>query len=327
VLFDISLTTILIISTDNRFRGPVSLFQGHVGHTHSTRSSILVLKDGHIHEQGNFKELMELDGLFASMWADQVSGTDDQPPSVSGASIRKKASGYSVGVPGSVEEANKNTQEVSEPVEELLPTQTFSEPDSSGNMADVQHSDLVTSQLTFSGPGSAQEEQFEFPAPIDVPDHHEVTQTTEVPIQSPTLISAPIAFPSSEVNPPVIPKDESVTIPAPTLAVTFGASVNSPPSRTGTPDPESEPKRKRISSQNFQRLARRISLTTRRQSSSSSIIPGLNFKRDQSPRVSIDDNTSRAEGSSTNDSPAGSLRGDDKGKSKKNKNKNKKGST
>jgi len=264
---------------------------------------------------------MELDGLFASMWADQVS---DHPPSSSGASIKKKASGYSVGM-GVAEEAKEDTQGVPEPVEELLPTQKFSEPDSSGKVADVRHGELVASQLTFSMPPSAQEELVEFPVSIEVPDHQEVTQSTEVPIRSPTPTSVPIVFPGTEVNQPVIRTGEPVTIPAPTMAVTFGASVNSPPSRTGTPDPENEPKRKRISSQNFQRLARRISLTTRRQSSSSSIIPGLSFKRDQSPRVSIDDNTQRAEGSSTNDSPAGSLRGDDKGKSKKNK--KKKGST
>jgi hypothetical protein len=102
-----------------------------------------------------------------------------------------------------------------------------------------------------------------------------------------------------------------------TPAVTFGLNVNSPPSRTGTPGPDDEPKRKRISSQNFQRLARRISLSTWRQSSVSSIIPG--FKRSESSmqgRASTDDNDIRAEGSTSN-SPASSVKGDDKGNSKK----------
>jgi hypothetical protein len=273
---------------------------------------------------------MELDGLFASMWANQVSRTDDHPPSVSGTSIKKKVSGYSMGASGTVEgETKENMEEAFEPVEESLPTQTFSEPDSSGKLATFQHYELAASQSTPSMPPSAQEDQedqVEFPTPVELPDHHKVMQTTEVPVQSLTPISAPITFPSSEINPPLIPRDEPAILPAPIPAVTFGASVNSPPSRTGTPDPEIEPKRKRISSQNFQRLARRISLTTRRQSSSSSIIPGFNLKRDQSPRVSTDDNGARTEGSSTNDSPAGSLRGDDKGKLKK-KEKSKKGST
>ncbi|KAJ7200820.1 hypothetical protein GGX14DRAFT_659540 [Mycena pura] len=70
---------------------------------------------------------------------------------------------------------------------------------------------------------------------------------------------------------------------------------------------------------NFQRLARRISLQTKRQglsSSIASIIPGL--KRE---RTSGDDSSLRAEGSSRNsvpDSPTASLSGDkDKDKSKK----------
>ncbi|KAG2072290.1 hypothetical protein BDR04DRAFT_1153542 [Suillus decipiens] len=37
----------------------------------------MVLKDGRIVEQGSHKELLELDGLFASMWADQISASED----------------------------------------------------------------------------------------------------------------------------------------------------------------------------------------------------------------------------------------------------------
>ena len=318
---------ILSFFPDDCVCGPVSCLQDYVGHVTKPFFSILVLKDGHIHEQGNFKELMEFDGLFASMWADQISGTDDHPPSVGGTSIKKKVSGSSMGVSGNVEgETKENMAEGFELVEESLPTQTFSEPDSSAKLATLQHYESAASQSTPSIPPSAQQEQVEFPAPVEVPDHPKVTQTTEVPVLSPIPISAPIAFPSSEINPPVIQRDEPVTFPAPTPAVTFGASVNSPPSRTGTPDPESDSKRKRISSQNFQRLARRISLTTRKQSSSSSsIIPGFNLKRDQSPRVSTDDSGARTEGSSAN-SLTSSIRGDDKGKLKK-KEKNRKGST
>jgi len=57
--------------------------------------------------------------------------------------------------------------------------------------------------------------------------------------------------------------------PAPSTGVTFSPEVDSPPSRPGTPDSNAQPKRKRISSQNFQRLARRISLGGRRGSSGS----------------------------------------------------------
>jgi ATP-binding cassette subfamily B (MDR/TAP) protein 6 len=66
---------------------------------------------------------------------------------------------------------------------------------------------------------------------------------------------------------------------AQTPGITFAQEVGTP-ERTGTPDPESETKRKRISSQNFQRLARRISVTTRRAGSISNIPILGNLRRD-----------------------------------------------
>lgn len=121
-----------------------------------------------------------------------------------------------------------------------------------------------------------------------------------------------VEFPTTSTPQPEMRRSDSPVNFTP--AVTFG--VSSPPSRTGTPGPEDEGKRKRISSQNFQRLARRISLSTRRQGSISSIIPNIpGLKRSESPRASTDDNDTRAEGTTTN-SPASSVKGDDKGKSK-----------
>ncbi|KAG2052405.1 hypothetical protein BDR06DRAFT_957682 [Suillus hirtellus] len=38
---------------------------------------IMVLKDGRIVEQGSHRELLELNGLFASMWADQISASEN----------------------------------------------------------------------------------------------------------------------------------------------------------------------------------------------------------------------------------------------------------
>ncbi|KAG0708291.1 P-loop containing nucleoside triphosphate hydrolase protein [Suillus ampliporus] len=49
---------------------------------------IMVLKDGRIVEQGSHKELLELNSLFASMWADQISASEDP----------KVSPGYDVGV-------------------------------------------------------------------------------------------------------------------------------------------------------------------------------------------------------------------------------------
>ena len=64
----------------------------------------------------------------------------------------------------------------------------------------------------------------------------------------PPSVAAPVEFPTnSEMPQPEMPRSESPASITP--AVTFGAIVNSPPSRTGTPGPEDESKRKRISSQ------------------------------------------------------------------------------
>ncbi|CAA7259242.1 unnamed protein product [Cyclocybe aegerita] len=306
----------------NLVKGRSSLSIAHRLSTIASADLILVLREGQIIEQGSFKELLAIeDGVFASMWADQVSSNDDAALSLNGSSIKKEASGYNVDTADHIS---------------LAPTQ----PDLDSN----QPSDFVTAEL----PNEEDEGATADLNATSIEDHHSdvgppsQAQDVGTPAQpemlvAPTLVaptaSSPIAFPTSsedqrESDQPEVPPVSSPPSVHPP-AVTFGPSVNSPPSRTGTPDPESEPKRKRISSQNFQRLARRISLTTRRQSSSSSIIPG--FKRDQSPRVSTDDANVRAEGSSpriSTDSPAGSLKGDDKGKLKKKdkKDKNRKGS-
>lgn len=129
------------------------------------------------------------------------------------------------------------------------------------------------------------------------PDSREASCTdTEPlgPIHAPTPITPsspfnaePLTFlttnePSTQLQP------ECITTPTQVPAVTFDANVNTPPSRTETPDLDNESKPKHMSTQNFQQLAQRISLTTQCQSSSPSIIPGL---RCDSPRVSTDDSS------------------------------------
>ncbi len=94
------------------------------------------------------------------------------------------------------------------------------------------------------------------------------------PVAFPTSDSAPIAFPTSTSD-----ETASQKAPSTTPGITFAQGVSTP-ERTGTPDPESETKRKRISSQNFQRLARRTSLTTKRAGSISGIPILGNLRRD-----------------------------------------------
>ncbi len=243
---------------------------------------ILVLKDGQIIEQGHFKELIQIsDGAFASMWADQVTSSDDP------ASIKKKVSGYSL---GTADEAGRSYKQAEALSEDVVPTEMVQHPEISDPIIETQVEKAAES----------------------VPPHTEGPSAAVLAFQSPGTQTPAEAEPTVTSGP----------------SVTFGTSAHSPPSRTGTPNPENEPKRKRISSQNFQRLARRLSLTTRRQGSTSSIIPGIPGlgKRDSSPRVSADEG-SKAESStarSSTETPDDS-KGEDKPKSKKKDKKGKKG--
>ncbi|KAG5646274.1 hypothetical protein DXG03_003870 [Asterophora parasitica] len=279
----------------NLVRGRSSLSIAHRLSTIASADVILVLKDGQIVEAGSHKELVALDGIFASMWADQVSADDHI--SLDDRSTKKEALAYIIDEAAPLVEEG---QALAVAPESSAAAEAVTE--ASTEVAQPQQGDLIDIS----------------PSEPQAPSHHEVeSSASSIPIHAPqpiSPISAPLAFPTTEDEPE--PQPERVETPQ-GPAVTFPAHLETP--RTGTPDPESEPKRKRISSQNFQRLARRISLTTRRQSSS--IIPGL--KR-ESPRVSTD----AGEGSSRNgDSPAGSIKGDDKAKLKKEKKeKNRKGS-
>ena len=278
-------------------------------------------------EQGSHKELVALDGIFASMWADQVSSTEDPAISLSDDGTKKEISGYSIEQVESapiVEELQNETSAASEnqkaiplqgtppTVPESLPTEGVPTAHSmdQGDMAEPSLDLAESSPIPFT---SGVPTDFAFPS-ID-------SASSPAP-----AASEPLAFPASDDT---VSQQHSERTPSQSQApaVTFRSNLNSPPSRTGTPDPDSEPKRKRISSQNFQRLARRISLTTRRQGSVSSIIPGL--KRDSSPRISVDDGSTRGEGSgrNSNDSPATSIQGDTDSKNKKKDKKEKKEKT
>lgn len=281
-------------------------------------------------EQGNHKELLALDGIFASMWSDQVSATEDPSPSIE--EPKQELSGYSVGPSEPSEEPvvvedraeiepsdlpSEPTVEV--PSEPALPVDPIL---SSEREDDISKEAVIsdTTPITF---------------PTSDPVEEEVEPTAASPVvASPTSeTAAPLAFPTSEdEEPSPAPAPEPLQSPPPTPGVTFDPTTS--PARTGTPDPDAEPKRKRISSQNFQRLARRISITTKRSGSMSSMIPGLKRdKSDGSPRVSVDDGaagSTRGEGSVVHDSPVPSITGDADSKSKKKKDKKdkkKKGST
>jgi ATP-binding cassette subfamily B (MDR/TAP) protein 6 len=143
------------------------------------------------------------------------------------------------------------------------------------------------------------------------------------PVAFPTSDSAPIAFPTSTSDETASQKAPSTTQ---TPGITFAQGVSTP-ERTGTPDPESETKRKRISSQNFQRLARRISVTTKRAGSVSGIPILGNFRRDATSGSGSTPAQESTDGDGgpkvSSESPAPSISDSDKDKTKKEKEKKK----
>jgi ATP-binding cassette subfamily B (MDR/TAP) protein 6 len=316
-----------------------------IAHRLSTIASadvILVLKDGQIVEQGNFKRLLAINGIFASMWADQISSTEDPVHSISGTGVKNEVSGYIVDPEETQQEeiAQEKTWLEETRQEETRQEETRQEETRQEETRQEKPQDIDETLTSINFPVSlvaesthvpVEEEQVKVDVPLAVSEDPQPESEPVGNVDTPDTASiipvsvdlqpsvTTVEFPTTATPQPEMRRSDSPVNFTP--AVTFG--ISSPPSRTGTPGPEDEGKRKRISSQNFQRLARRISLSTRRQGSISSIIPGL--KRSESPRASTEDNDTRAEGSTTN-SPASSVKGEDKGKSKSKK-KDKKATT
>lgn len=284
-----------------------------IAHRLSTIKSadlILVLKDGQIAEQGSHTELLAKGGIFASMWADQVSAIED------GTSSLKKGSivGYNIG-----EEAQAQPEQILT-AEALVAT------------PEAQTSALPAEEPvaeTEATPSGQVEEVEEVPAPATAPiafpssdPEDEATTAQDASVSfpvadSPSPAAAAFAFPGSDTSSqPGTPSIGGTQSPG----VTF---QNAPtPARSGTPDVDADGKRRRtLSTQGIQRLARRISVSGRRQGSVSSIPTAvLNaLKRDGSSRessglkseVSKDGNGEvTGEGSSVKDSPAASIASD-----------------
>jgi hypothetical protein len=236
-------------------------------------NSILVLKDGQIVEQGSHKDLLGLDGIFASMWADQISASDDPAVSLGNEGAKKEASSHSVdleptGQPGIGPDPTDSAQQVAGAFE----TPSASDP----------------SYAAVSDPQDA---------------------TTVLSASPPALVT----FPTSD--------DMASKRDAAAPTVSFPADLDQPAISSATQDPDGETKRKTMATQNFQRLARRISLRTgKRQgsSSSSSFIPGFGRKESSKDETS----SLRGEGSGRDsmDSHGGSeIVEGDKTKSKKEK--------
>ncbi|TFK54285.1 hypothetical protein OE88DRAFT_1675841 [Heliocybe sulcata] len=310
----------------NLVQGRSSLSIAHRLSTIASSDIILVLKDGQIVESGSHGELLARGGSFASMWADQVASTEDNATI---ASTKEAVAGYSV---HASEEPSK--PEVQPLAAEAPPAEATDAGDSQptrearsegspaieneGNGIPQDQEPFTAEPETLDNAGSL--------APEVAPDDAVTERTEPVAIgfpvsESQAAGSAPIAFPNS---------DDRASQQSPSLmevasspqsgGVTFVEAAGSPSSRTGTPDADAETKRRRISSQNFQRLARRIS-TSRRQGSTGSIIPIPGLKRGESSPAQTpkDDAHIRGESSVSAESPAPSVQseGGGKGKSQK----------
>jgi hypothetical protein len=233
----------------------------------------LVLKDGQIIEQGSHKDLLALNGVFATMWANQISSSGDPASSIKDQGDNKEA------VSGHIGDQNESATHVT--AEDEAPRE------------------VATSAALVDTPEA-------IPAALDLMENTD--DAPPVPFKEAVVYPAdesapaPLAFPSSEDTRGLPSEATSSQIGG---VVTFGDTANSPPSRTATPDPEAEQKRKRISSQNLQRFARKMSLTTRRQGSGT-FVPGI--KRDASSTQPDDTGTGSTRNS--NDSPVGSVQSD-----------------
>ncbi|OSX66744.1 hypothetical protein POSPLADRAFT_1178158 [Postia placenta MAD-698-R-SB12] len=240
--------------------GRSSLSIAHRLSTIASADLILVLKDGQIVEQGSHSELLAQGGVFATMWAVQVQGIEDATSSHT--NQKEALSGYSTAEP---EESGTGAESV---------------------LVEAPASGAVDSPVAFSTAEVTEEpsEIVEGAAAVAFPGSEDPeTQGEEVPAAPSGESAAALAFPVSESPAPVAfpmvaddaQSQRAMSIPEraqtpQATGVTF-QDVQTP-SRSGTsgsPDPEAK-RRRTLSTQGIQRLARRMSVS-RRQDSASSI--------------------------------------------------------
>ena len=261
------------------------------------------------------------------MWADQVSSNDE-------ASTHRKSavvSGFDVdGAAPTAEPEELNgtprvgTEEVAE--DALRDNDTLAAHAAEDKTAEIapvaDRAEEVAVPAEREAAGAESAAEVPAAAPVAFPSSEDAA-----PVAFPSADSAaPVAFPSSDSPVPIaFPaspetgslREGSVAERAQSPGVTFQDTHT--PERTGTPDPEADGKRRRtLSTQGIQRLARRISITTRRQGSSTSIpalagsiIPGL--KRENTARSSTDEGSVSA---AAKDSPSPSVTNESVGKPK-----------
>lgn len=285
---------------------------------------ILVLKDGQIVEKGSHRELIEQDGIFAAMWSDQISADEPNEAVFTERNKKKEESGYDA--EGSIASSTnvKQQQKHVEQEQEEVSKHSLRSPDFEGEPDLVLRSKTAVDDTTTTHkvapageavPLEAQQDQASYAAvAASSPDADAPVVAAPVPISPST---APIAFPTTDEPETQSGRGSMAEARSPPPAVTFDAGVEFPPSagsRSATPDPNADGKRKRTASQNLQRFARRVSLVARRTGSSTSIPVA---KKDDQPGSSKDNGSIRGEGASGSaraESPASSIRGSEDGR-------------
>lgn len=220
------------------------------------------MKDGQIVEQGSLRELIEKEGIFAAMWANQVTA-DEPAPSVT------------------------KPEEVSLPAETSMSDDTKIQPppEDAATEAGAGEQTVGDEQPPLESAVETTTEPSEDKPSASYAEVAATEPQTDAPVVD--AAPAPVAFPTSD--------DTSEPFPAPihVPGVTFDSGVQFPSPRASSPDLAAEPKRKRTASQNLQRFARRVSLVARRSGSSTSI------PKQEAPqsRSSKDGDSIQAEGS------------------------------
>lgn len=282
------------------------------------------MKDGRIVEQGTHSELLALGGNFATMWADQVSSTDEAVSShrksavVTGFDVEDVRAEDPVVIAEDLEAVPQvGTEEVAQDALADGEPAVVSAPEAIADEAAAPVAFPSTDgaeDAVEAAPESSAEPvpEASAAAPVAFPTSADDT----APASFPSSDAAPLAFPTSDSPVPIAfpgspdtasQREGSVAERAQNHGVTFQEAQT--PSRTGTPDPEADGKRRRtLSTQGIQRLARRISITTRRQGSSASSIPAIAGSFIPGLKRADTSNSNKDEGSSSKDTPQDSPR-------------------
>ena len=239
---------------------------------------ILVLKDGQLVESGPFKELVQADGPFALLWADHV-GAGAPVPGSSSATASGVAEAYDFSINNAVDsqigEGSAAEAFISDSPRAV--TASVRAPTVSIRAPSIKPSTSIKADSVAPSVPTK-----DFPAPVSFPSAPEpesVAFFTSPDAATPNVFPAssppaPIAFPKTDDS-RSIDSGSQAHVRLPT-SITFDTTATPP--RVSTPDPtgatssspDAEGKRKRTASQNFHRLARRISLSTPKKG-----IPGI----------------------------------------------------